>query len=55
MKSVNGILSLDLIGEECNADGDVRGIKTKFVCDYSADEAIYEVNVVGVVKLLRVL
>lgn len=51
LKSYNGILSLDLSGDRC-PDNTESGITVRFICDYSALNGNYNVNVVstGIIK-----
>lgn len=51
MRSKNGILSLDLTGENCE-NGLKSRVAVKFICDYFAENASYVVGVVSVLKLI---
>lgn len=48
VKSLNGILSLDLVGEQC-ADNTQSGVKVQFSCDYKETKSgRHDVRVVGI-------
>lgn len=46
LKSYNGMLSFNLIGDRC-PDNTESGINVQFICDYSAENGKYDVKVVS--------